>query len=97
MKGEVYVLGRATDCIRLKSGRRVYLFDMERTVLREVKATQCKVLYIQEVDEILVNLVLSATMEDEFLYENLNKLCKEHLGEEQAIRYKCRKHKTALT
>lgn len=45
--GEVFVLGRATDCCRLDGGEVVFLFDVEDAVLRDAAVRQCKVVDVE--------------------------------------------------
>lgn len=45
--GEVFVLGRATDCCRLNDGEIVFLFDVEKEILKNEAVQQCKVVDIE--------------------------------------------------
>lgn len=86
--GEVYVLGRVADSMRTKSGKRLYFFEVETVVQEEATVAQCKVVYLEENDEWLVNLVLHIALEEDELHLRLDELCKDVLGENQTIRYK---------
>ena len=46
--GEVYILGRATDSFRRENGETVYLFDIEKEILKDESVNQCKVIDISE-------------------------------------------------
>lgn len=43
-QGEVFVLGRATDCFIAQNGKKVYCFDMERIITEDENIEQCKIL-----------------------------------------------------
>lgn len=86
--GEVYVLGRAADSMRTKSGKRLYFFEVEAAVQEELAVVQCKASYLEETDELVVNLVLHTDVEKDALYSRLDGLCRRVLGEKQTVRYK---------
>ncbi|MCR4755829.1 MAG: acyl--CoA ligase [Lachnospiraceae bacterium] len=46
--GEVFILGRATDCFKRENGDTVYLFDIEEEIFEEPLVNQCKVVDIKE-------------------------------------------------
>lgn len=46
--GEVFILGRATDSYELPDGRRVYLFDTEEIINRDINVATSKVVDIEE-------------------------------------------------
>ena len=46
--GEVFVLGRATDCYHRENGETVYLFDIEEEIFKEEAVNQCKVVDIND-------------------------------------------------
>ena len=46
--GEVFVLGRASDCCIRENGEKVFLFDIESEIFEEPLVNQCKVVDIQE-------------------------------------------------
>ncbi|MBR2294141.1 MAG: acyl--CoA ligase [Clostridiales bacterium] len=46
--GEVFILGRATDCATLDKGKHVYLFDIEDVILQEETLSGCKVVAVEE-------------------------------------------------
>ena len=46
--GEVFVLGRASDCYRRENGEIVYLFDIEEPIFTDESVNQCKVINIEE-------------------------------------------------
>lgn len=46
--GEVFVLGRATDCFKRDNRDTVYLFDIEEEIFKEKSVNQCKVVDIEE-------------------------------------------------
>ena len=50
--GEVFILGRATDCYYTNDGKRVFQFDIEEVILQEDSVSDCKV--VQTVDKTMV-------------------------------------------
>ncbi len=46
--GEVFILGRATDCFHSDNGQTVYLFDIEDKIFEDEYINQCKVVDIDE-------------------------------------------------
>ena len=42
--GEVFILGRATDCYKRKNGEIIYFFDIEDMMLKDEAVSQCKVI-----------------------------------------------------
>ena len=46
--GEVFILGRATDCYYNDEGKTVYLFDIEEEIFKDESVNQCKVIDIEE-------------------------------------------------
>ena len=53
-KGEVFVLGRATDCFIASNGERVYCFDLERIITENESIEQCKIVDIEINGKIIV-------------------------------------------
>lgn len=41
--GEVFILGRTTDCCRHENGKMIYFFDIEDVILKDDAVNQCKV------------------------------------------------------
>ncbi len=48
--GEVFICGRATDAATLKTGERIYLFDIEDVIFEDENVVQCKVVDIDTPD-----------------------------------------------
>ena len=46
--GEVFILGRATDCYHNYEGKTVFLFDIEEEIFKDESVNQCKVIDIEE-------------------------------------------------
>lgn len=93
--GEIFILGRATDCATLDSGKKVYLFDIENVILQEEVLSGCKVVAVEENGHIVLAAHMTVRNEVSFdehklankIYEN----CKEHLPiNEVPTRYKFR-------
>lgn len=45
--GEVFILGRATDSFRAKTGETIYMFDIEDVILKDEAIKQCKVVNVK--------------------------------------------------
>lgn len=79
--GEVFILGRATDCYKTKEGKTVYLFDIEEIILQEKSVAQCKVVDIMEDTEtkLIAHIVFmdGTNNEDEIIKKISNRLSKE--------------------
>ena len=50
-EGEVFILGRATDCYHRENGETVYLFDIEDEIFKDESVNQCKVVDFEEDDK----------------------------------------------
>ena len=93
--GEVFILGRATDCATLDSGKKVYLFDIEDLILQEEVLSGCKVVEVEENGHIVLAAHMTVRSEISFDENTLaNKIfenCKEHLPiDEVPTKYKFR-------
>lgn len=93
--GEVFILGRATDCATLDSGKKVYLFDIEDVILQEDTLSGCKVVAVQENNKTV--LAAHMTLRDgvdvnkEMLVHKIFENCKKQLpADEIPIKYKFR-------
>ena len=64
--GEIYVLGRATDCYHRKNGDKVFFFDIEEKMFDIPFINQCKVVnaMIDEAERLVAHIVLSDDVED---------------------------------
>lgn len=83
--GDVFVLGRATDCYYTPDGIRVYLFDAERLILELPSVAQCKVVDINVagVPTPVAHLILSETCNDLFedVVAQVDIICKRKLNQ----------------
>ena len=93
--GEVFILGRATDCTTLDSGKKVYLFDIEDVILQEDTLSGCKVVAVQENNKTI--LAAHMTLRDgvdvdkEMLVHKIFENCQKQLpADEIPIKYKFR-------
>lgn len=93
--GEVFILGRATDCATLDNGKKVYLFDIENVILQEDALSGCKVVAVQENNKTVLTAHMTlrdgVNVERETLAHNIFEICKEHLSpDEIPVKYKFR-------
>ena len=64
--GEVFICGRATDSATLKTGERIYLFDIEDVIFEDESVVQCKVVDINTPDgtELAAHIVFKEGTDD---------------------------------
>lgn len=56
--GEVFILGRATDCYYTNDGKRVFQFDIENVILQNDAVVDCKVVQSIEKNMVVAHIVL---------------------------------------
>lgn len=82
-QGEVFVLGRATDCFMTNEGKRIYLFDIENAILKNKKVVQCKVIDMEYNGRIVLaaHIVLATGEENNVdeIMEEIHSYCKTTL------------------
>lgn len=93
--GEVFILGRATDCTMLDSGKKVYFFDIEDVILQEEVLSGCKVVAVKENGKTILAAHMTVRKDVDYdcetlackIYEN----CKKNLpAAEVPTKYKFR-------
>ena len=81
------VLGRASDSIVTPDGTKVYLFDIERVVYKDVAVLEAEVvgLNVKGTEIPVVHIVLHTEYigKDKEIILRIHKLCKEHLSENE--------------
>lgn len=88
--GEVFILGRKTDCYVRKNGDIVYLFDIEEEILKSKEVAQCKVIdsIIDEKEAIVAHLVLKADVSDpDMVITEINEHCRRNLSDYMVPKY----------
>lgn len=93
--GEVFILGRATDCATLDNGKKVFLFDIENRILQDESLSGCKVVDVQENGKttLIAHITVRAGViyDDHKLAQKIYDHCKKHLCDEEVPRkYKFR-------
>ena len=56
--GEVFILGRATDCYYTDEGKRVFQFDIEEVILQNDSVSDCKVVQTADKSMIVAHIIL---------------------------------------
>ena len=86
--GEVFVCGRTTESVQLESGKYVYFFEIEKIIQKEPEVAQCRIAYIEERNEWLVNLVLNGDVQKNIFYKKLDQVFERVTGKREPINYK---------
>lgn len=82
--GEVFILGRATDCYKRENGDTVYLFDIEEEIFEEPLVNQCKVVDIKEDEKtkLVAHIVFKdGTTEPERIVKRIDEYLKTKLSD----------------
>ena len=85
--GNYDVLGRASDSIVAHDGSKVYLFDIERVVYKDMTVLECEVIGLEAggakvpVVHIVLNAEYTGKIEETVL--RIHNLCREHLSENE--------------
>ena len=61
--GEVFILGRSTDCYYTEEGQRVFQFDIEEVILQDHSVADCKVVQSTDKRMIVAHIILKDTCE----------------------------------
>ena len=92
--GEVFILGRATDCYYTNDGKRVFQFDIEEVILQEDSVSDCKVVQTADKSMVVAHIILKdgCKQDEREAIANIHKNCIDKL-EDFAIptHYKIRK------
>ena len=86
--GEIFVCGRTTESVQLESGKYVYFFEIEKIIQKEPEVAQCRIAYIEERNEWLVNLVLNVDVQKNIFYKKLDQVFERVTGKREPINYK---------
>ncbi len=81
--GEVFILGRATDCYYTNDNKRVFQFDIENVILQDESVSDCKVVQTADRTMVVAHIVLKdgcADTEKEII-TRIHKRCCDNLDE----------------
>jgi len=79
--GEVFILGRATDCYYTNDGKRVFQFDIENVILQDDSVNDCKVVQTTDKNMVVAHIILKdnyAGTEKEII-TRIHKYCLDNL------------------
>lgn len=81
--GEVFILGRATDCYYTNDGERVFQFDIEEVILQNDSVGDCKVVQTTDKNMVVAHIVLKDGCEqsERDIIINIHKNCVANLQE----------------
>ena len=57
--GEVFILGRATDCYYTDDGTRIFQFDIENVILQDASVSDCKVVQTADGTMVVAHIILT--------------------------------------
>ena len=57
--GEVFILGRATDCYYTSDGTRIFQFDIENVILQDDSVSDCKVVQTADGGMVVAHIILA--------------------------------------
>ena len=79
--GEVFILGRATDCYYTDDGKRVFQFDIEEVILQDDSVSDCKVVQTTDKSMIVAHIILKDDCErnEQEIIANIHKTCTDKL------------------
>ncbi len=81
--GEVFILGRATDCYYTNDNKRVFQFDIENVILQDESVGDCKVVQTADRTMVVAHIILKdgcADTEKEII-TRIHKRCCDNLDE----------------
>lgn len=85
--GELFVRGRAVDSMLLRSGKRIYFFEIEDVVLEDSNVSQCKVI-CDESGQLQAHVILQDSGKTDNGFESIQRKIIDKLGEDVIIRHK---------
>jgi len=79
--GEVFILGRATDCYYTSDGKRVFQFDIEEVILQDEAVSDCKVVQTADRSMVVAHIILKAGFEqkEQEIIARIQQNCADHL------------------
>ena len=79
--GEVFILGRATDCYYTKEGKRVFQFDIEEVILQDDSVSDCKVVQTADKDKVVAHIIFKdgCKQNKEDVIARIHQNCSSHL------------------
>ena len=81
--GEVFILGRATDCYYTDDGKRVFQFDIEEVILQDDSVSDCKVVQTTDKSMIVAHIILKdgCKQNSSEVISNIHKNCTDKLDD----------------
>ena len=80
--GEVFILGRASDCYYTDDNKRVFHFDIENIILQDESVSDCKVVQTADKTKVVAHLILNGNCTNtEQIIERIHKRCCDNLDE----------------
>ena len=80
--GEVFILGRATDCYYTNDNKRVFQFDIENVILQDESVSDCKVVQTADKMKVVAHLILNGDCTNtEQIIKRIHKRCCDNLNE----------------
>ena len=80
--GEVFILGRATDCYYINDNKRVFQFDIENVILQDESVSDCKVVQTADKMKVVAHLILNGDCTNtEQIIKRIHKRCCDNLNE----------------
>ncbi len=79
--GEVFILGRATDCYCTNDGKRVFQFDIEEVILQDDSVSDCKVVQTADKRMVVAHIILKDGCEqtNEEIIARIHQNCADRL------------------
>lgn len=80
--GEVFILGRASDCYYTNDNKRVFHFDIENIILQDESVSDCKVVQTADKTKVVAHIILNANYtKTEQIIERIHQRCLDNLDE----------------
>lgn len=80
--GEVFILGRATDCYYTSDDKRVFQFDIENVILQDDAVSDCKVVQTMDKQKVVAHIILKDNeLNQREIIERIQKKCANNLHE----------------
>lgn len=81
--GEVFILGRATDCYYTNDGKRVFQFDIEEVILQDDSVSDCKVVQTTDKHMVVAHIILKdgCKQNEREIIAKIHKNCTDKLAD----------------
>ena len=79
--GEVFILGRATDCYYTGDGTRIFQFDVENVILQDASVSDCKVVQTADGTMVVAHVILAdeCKQNEHEIISRIHKKCVDNL------------------